>query len=437
MNKNNQSDMIDFGIPEDSTESIIKVIGVGGGGCNAVKNMYEEGITGVTFAITNTDKQALQNSPVPVKILLGEGLGAGGDPARGEAEAKDNIEDIKNLLSDGTRMVFITAGMGGGTGTGAAPVVAGVAKSMGLLTIGVVTIPFYFERKKKIIKALKGIEELRKNVDAILIVNNERLCDVYSYSKMPVKEAFQRANDILKNATKSISELITVNGDINLDFRDVEATMRRGGGAIMAIGRASGEHRVQDAILDALNSPLLYGSDISKAKKILFNIYTGSEGPLFVDEMNQIDAFMETLDPNIEVIWGINDDDTIGADAKVTILATGLDNEYSNEMSTPESTKEEYDYDAIIKKLYRPFIPEQTKAETDEVPLIIEPTTIEEPAVEESTIEPASNEVDPPSSEQLTEQPVTSAGVNKHLTFVERLKIKMAEMATRIYGDEE
>ena len=208
----------------DTMQGIIKVIGVGGGGCNAVRNMYNEGVEGVTYAVCNTDSQALKGSPVPVKMLLGAtGLGAGANPELGRQEAENNVEDIKTLLSDGTKMVFVTAGMGGGTGTGAAPVVAKVAKDLGLLTIGVVTIPFFFEKKKKIIKALKGVDELRKNVDAILIVNNERLCDVYSNSEVSIKEAFQRADNILKDAVKGIAELITVHSDgsINLDFRDV------------------------------------------------------------------------------------------------------------------------------------------------------------------------------------------------------------------------
>jgi len=352
--KINEVELLDFGVPEDKSKDIIKVIGVGGGGCNAVKNMYEAGITNVTFAVCNTDSQSLSKSPVPVKIQLGdEGLGVGADPVKGKSEAEMTIDSVKKLLSDGTRMVFITAGMGGGTGTGAGPVIAGVAKSMGILTIGIVTIPFFFEKRKKIIKALKGVEEMRKNVDALLIINNERICDVYSDSAISVKESFQRANDILLNATKSISELITREGDINLDFRDVENTMRDGGGAIMAMGRAKGEHRIQNAILDALDSPLLFGSDISRAKRILFNIYTSNENPLFVNEMYELDAFMETLDPNIDVIWGVSDDDSLGEDAKVTILATGLDNDYSKVEEDYNQGNEDLYYDAVIKKLYR------------------------------------------------------------------------------------
>ena len=202
-----------FGEVKDQMQGIIKVVGVGGGGCNAVGNMYKERVEGVTYAVCNTDSQSLSRSPVPVKIQLGEGLGAGGNPEKGKAEAEYNIDDITKLLSDGTKMVFVTAGMGGGTGTGAAPVVAGVAKQMGLLTVGVVTIPFYFEKKRKIIKALKGVDELRKNVDALLIVNNERLCDVYADANISVKEAFFRADNILMDAVKGISELITLPSD--------------------------------------------------------------------------------------------------------------------------------------------------------------------------------------------------------------------------------
>lgn len=348
---------LDFGQAEDTTKNIIKVIGVGGGGCNAVKNMYAEGIINVSFAVCNTDSQSLSKSPIPVKIMLGKsGLGAGANPEVGRAEAQNTQEDIKRLLDDGTKMVFVTTGMGGGTGTGAAPVIAGIAKSLGILTVGIVTIPFYFEKKKKIVKALQGVEEMRKNVDALLIVNNERLCDVYADSEITVKDAFKLADKVLSDATKSISELITVEGTINLDFRDIETTIKSGGGAIMAMGRASGEGRVQNAILNALDSPLLYGSDISNAQRILFNIYTSSKHPIFVKEMREIDAFFDELNPNIKVIWGLSDDDTLDEDAKVTILATGLNNELANEIpDNAHKNKEEDDYDTIIEQLYHPI----------------------------------------------------------------------------------
>ena len=365
-------------------QGIIRVIGVGGGGCNAVKNMYDEGVQGVTFAVCNTDSQSLSRSPVPVKIMLGDsGLGAGANPELGRREAENNAEDIEKLLSDGTKMVFVTAGMGGGTGTGAAPVVAGIAKRMGLLTVGVVTIPFYFEKKRKIIKALKGVDELRKNVDALLIVNNERLCDVYSDSDISLKDAFQRADNVLMDAVKGIAELITMpsDGGIKSDFRDVETTMKNGGGAIMAMGRASGSNRVEKAIVDALDSPLLYGNDIGKAKRILFNIYSSSEHPIFVRELQEIDDFFDQLDPNIEVIWGTSTDDTLGEDAKVTILATGLEDDLKREVQSELKLDDEAVYEELIPKLYKPA--KRTKVVevlAQELPFEVESAPEPEPA---------------------------------------------------------
>ena len=356
MNIEGDTPLLEFPGVEDKMQGIIKVVGVGGGGCNAVNNMYKEGVEGVTYAVCNTDSQSLSRSDVPVKIQMGEGLGAGGNPEKGRDEAENTLDSIKKLLSDGTKMVFVTAGMGGGTGTGAAPVVAGVAKEMGLLTIGVVTIPFYFEKKRKIIKALKGVEEMRKNVDALLIVNNERLCDVYSDSEISLKEAFFRADNILMNAVKGISELITLpsDGGIKSDFRDVETIMKNGGGAIMAMGRASGENRVQKAIINALDSPLIYGNDIGKAKRILFNIYASDEHPIFVKELQEIDDFFDQLDPNIEVIWGTATDDSLGEDAKVTILATGMEDDLSNEAKTEVHHDEDDYYESMISGLYKP-----------------------------------------------------------------------------------
>ena len=380
----------DFVGVEDLSQNIIKVVGVGGGGCNAVRNMYEEGIEGVTLAVCNTDSQALSKSPVPVKLQLGEGLGAGAKPEVGKREAETNIEDIRRLLSDGTKMVFVTAGMGGGTGTGAAPVVAGVAKEMGILTVGVVTIPFYFEKKRKIIKALKGVEELRKNVDALLIINNERLCDVYADSEISVKEAFIRADNILKDAVKGISELITVHSDgsINLDFRDVETTVRNGGGAIMAMGRASGEKRVEKAIVSALDSPLLYGSDVERAKRILFNIYSSESCPIRVSEMQEIDEFFDQLDPNIEVIWGTATDDSLGEDAKVTILATGLEDELSSiGVSEDKGNDDDAYYEDLIPKLYKP-IKKEVVGPAPDTPFTVAPAPEPEPAEPEPTPPP-------------------------------------------------
>ena len=421
---------IDFGQTEDTTKNIIKVIGVGGGGCNAVKNMYAEGIVNVSFAVCNTDSQSLSKSPVPVKIMLGKsGLGAGANPEVGRSEAQNTQEDIKKLLDDGTKMVFVTAGMGGGTGTGAAPVIAGIAKGMGILTVGIITIPFYFEKRKKIVKALQGVEEMRKNVDALLIVNNERLCDVYADSEITVKDAFKLADKVLSDATKSISELITVEGTINLDFRDIETTIKSGGGAIMAMGRASGEGRVQSAIKNALDSPLLYGSDISNAQRILFNIYTSSKHPIFVREMREIDAFFDELNPDIKVIWGLSDDDSLDEDAKVTILATGLNNELADEIqdNPVTTTKDEDDYQRIIDKLYHPIrddfqsrgkedspkedIPtESSNTESTDIPddeqppLIPDAPTEESPVVEEEPPKPVIQQKPPTLAKRIRDR---------------------------------
>jgi len=415
-------EMIDFLVPvEDKMQGIIKVIGVGGGGCNAVRNMYEAKVEGVTYAVCNTDSQSLSRSPVPMKIMLGNsGLGAGANPELGRSEAETNIADIEKLLSDGTKMVFVTAGMGGGTGTGAAPVIAGVAKKMGLLTVGVVTIPFFFEKKRKIIKALKGVEELRKNVDALLIVNNERLCDVYADSEMSVKEAFQRADNILMDAVMGISELITMpsDGGIKSDFRDVETTMKNGGGAIMAMGRASGVHRVEEAILDALDSPLLYGNDIGKAKRILFNIYASDSHPIYVRELQEIDDFFDQLDPNIEVIWGTATDDSLGEDAKVTILATGLEDELRCEVQKEAHRDENDFYEDLIPKLYKPAKKKKVvEVLSPELPFEVEPAQEVEPAVEEKS--PKEEHVDEKGGTE--EEPVQPTIIEKWTNWLNNL----------------
>ena len=426
---------IDFGQTEDTTKNIIKVIGVGGGGCNAVKNMYSEGIVNVSFAVCNTDSQSLSKSPVPVKIMLGKsGLGAGANPEVGRSEAQNTQEDIKRLLDDGTKMAFVTAGMGGGTGTGAAPVIAGIAKSMGILTVGIITIPFYFEKRKKIVKALQGVEEMRKNVDALLIVNNERLCDVYADSEITVKDAFKLADKVLSDATKSISELITVEGTINLDFRDIETTIKSGGGAIMAMGRASGEGRVQNAILNALDSPLLYGSDISNAQRILFNIYTSSKHPIFVREMREIDAFFDELNPDIKVIWGLSDDDSLDEDAKVTILATGLNNELADEIqdNPVTTTKDEDDYQRIIDKLYHPIrdnFQSHGKEESPKEDIPAEPSNTESTDISDK--EPAPLTPDAPTEESpvIEEEPQEPVIQQKPLTLAMKIRNRLKKIA--------
>lgn len=426
---------IDFGQTEDTTKNIIKVIGVGGGGCNAVKNMYSEGIVNVSFAVCNTDSQSLSKSPVPVKIMLGKsGLGAGANPEVGRSEAQNTQEDIQRLLNDGTKMAFVTAGMGGGTGTGAAPVIAGIAKSMGILTVGIITIPFYFEKRKKIVKALQGVEEMRKNVDALLIVNNERLCDVYADSEITVKDAFKLADKVLSDATKSISELITVEGTINLDFRNIETTIKSGGGAIMAMGRASGEGRVQNAILNALDSPLLYGSDISNAQRILFNIYTSSKHPIFVREMREIDAFFDELNPDIKVIWGLSDDDSLDEDAKVTILATGLNNELADEIqdNPVTTTKDEDDYQRIIDKLYHPIrddFQSRGKEDSPKEDIPAEPSNTESTDIPDDEQPPLIPDAPTEESPVVEEEPPKPVIQQKPPTLAKRIRDRLKKIA--------
>ena len=317
--------ILSFNYPTD-TPKIIKVIGVGGGGGNAVTHMYKEGIHDVTFVLCNTDNQALNRSDVPVKVPLGrnitQGLGAGNKPERAMMAAEESMEDIRKMLSDGTKMVFITAGMGGGTGTGAAPVIARFAKDMGILTVGIVTIPFVFEGERKIIQALNGVEEISKNVDALLVINNERLREIYS--DLTMTNAFGKADDTLTIAAKSIAEIITLPGIINLDFADVNTTMKDGGVALMSNGFGEGEGRVRQAIEDALNSPLLNNNDVFNAKKILFNVSFGEEAELRMEEMNDVHDFMSRFGRDIEVIWGTAIDNTLGTKVKMTILATGF-----------------------------------------------------------------------------------------------------------------
>lgn len=321
-----QNDELIFNFNQGPT-SIIKVIGVGGGGSNAVNHMYNEGIHDVTFVVCNTDNKALQDSPVPQKIQLGtEGLGAGNRPERARKATEESLEDIKRMLSDGTRMVFVTAGMGGGTGTGAAPIIAKTAKDMGILTVGIVTIPFRWEGNRKIDQALDGVEEISKNVDALLVINNERLREIYQ--QMSIIDAFAKADDTLCNAAKSIAEIITMHGIINLDFNDVSTVLKDGGVAIMSSGYGTGEGRVTEAINDALNSPLLNNNDIYRSKRILLRI----AGPalengdvLMMEEMNEVHEFMEKIKTeDVEVKWGLSVDPDLKDKVKITVLATGF-----------------------------------------------------------------------------------------------------------------
>lgn len=324
--ENKKPSILDFGDP-DKQNSIIKVIGVGGGGGNAVNHMYREGIHDVSFVLCNTDAQALNDSPVPVHLQLGkEGLGAGNRPARAREAALDSIDDIRRMLNDGTKMAFITAGMGGGTGTGAAPIIAQVSKEMDILTVGIVTIPFRFEGPKKIDQALDGVEEMAKYVDALLVINNERLREIYP--DLTLMDAFGKADDTLSVAAKSIAEIITIHGVINLDFNDVKTVLKDGGVAIMSTGFGEGDGRVRKAIEDALNSPLLNDNNVFNSKKILLWINFCDEKQekqgLMMEEMNDVNDFMAKFGDDFEIKWGVATDPELGKKVKVTILATGF-----------------------------------------------------------------------------------------------------------------
>lgn len=314
-----------FDVPEKA--NIIKVIGVGGGGGNAVNHMFREGIHDVSFVLCNTDAQALNASPVPVHIQLGhEGLGAGNKPDIAKQAAEDTVDEIKQMLDDGTKMTFITAGMGGGTGTGAAPVIARISKEMDILTVGIVTIPFHWEGERKINQALDGVEELAQNVDALLVINNERLREVYS--DLSVLNAFGKADDTLSVAAKSIAEIITNRGIVNLDFNDVRTVLKDGGVAIMSTGYGEGEGRLRKAIDNALHSPLLNDNDIYNSKKILLSISfsadkNSNEG-LRMEEMNDVNEFMSHFNCDYQSKWGLSLDPDLGDKVKVTILATGF-----------------------------------------------------------------------------------------------------------------
>ena len=322
----NFNTILEFGDP-GKANSIIKVIGGGGGGGNAVNHMYREGIHDVSFVLCNTDNQALNDSPVPVHLQLGkEGLGAGNDPNKARLAAEESIEDVRRMLSDGTKMAFITAGMGGGTGTGASPVIARVSKELDILTVGIVTIPFIFEGPRKIDQALDGVEEISKHVDALLVINNERLREIYP--ELSVLDAFSKADDTLSVAAKSIAEIITNHGLINLDFNDVKTVLKDGGVAIMSTGYGEGEGRVKKAIDDALNSPLLNDNDIFNSRKILLSINFCNErndnSGLMMEEMNDVNDFMARFSSDYQIKWGLGTDPDLGKKVKVTILATGF-----------------------------------------------------------------------------------------------------------------
>lgn len=371
---NQQDNNLDMGLPiigiPQTNKCIIKVIGVGGGGSNAVNHMYREGIHDVSYVVCNTDKKALEDASVPNHLQLGtDGLGAGNRPEKARQAAENSIDAIKEMLSDGTRMVFITAGMGGGTGTGAAPIIAKCAKEADILTVGIVTIPFKFEGTPKIAQALDGVEEISKHVDALLVINNERLREIYP--DLGVLNAFAKADDTLTIAAKSIAEIITMHGIINLDFEDVKTVLKDGGVAIMSTGYGEGENRVTKALNEAITSPLLNHNDIFNSKKVLLNInFCADEdhSELMMEEMNEIHEFMSKFRNDVETKWGLATDSSLGNKVKITLLATGFGLKSISGMNAHIEEKknkisdEEREHQEILDELISTYYPDANKA---------------------------------------------------------------------------
>ncbi len=363
----NQDIKIDFNSPKDKS-SIIKVIGVGGGGNNALQHMYERGIHGVDFIVLNTDAQALDEHSVSNKVQLGtrttEGLGAGADPEVGEKAAIESMDDIREALGHNTKMVFITAGMGGGTGTGAAPVVAQVAKELGILTIAIVTLPFDFEGKRRLEQAHSGLEKLRENVDSLIIINNDRLAE--QYPDLDYEEAFSQANEVLTNAAKGMAEVITAPFKVNIDFRDAKTVLENSGTALMSIGIASGENRAEDAVKRALDSPLLNDNKITGAKKVMLLILSGEEHKAKMNEIKFISSYIQNEaggGNKADVIFGVGTEDGLGESIKVLVVATGFAPEHEKNTVVP-AERIIHDLNGGIKKPDIPVVESQPVKET-------------------------------------------------------------------------
>ena len=414
-----------FDIPRDMN-SIIKVIGVGGGGSNAVNFMYNQGIKGVDFVVCNTDRQALDISPVPFKIQLGttltEGRGAGMQPEVGMNAAFENIEDLREILSKNTKMVFVTAGMGGGTGTGAAPVIAQVAKELGILTVGIVTLPFEFEGKKRRSQADEGLERLRQNVDTLLVINNEKLRTIGK--SLTLSEAFQKADNILTVAAKGIAEVIADTGVINVDFNDVNTVLRNSGRALMGSAMASGEGRDFEAVKAAMNSPLLNDHDICGAKYVLLNITYGDKEVLMDEIMNITDFIQDAAGEDAEVIWGHGHDSNLGDNLAITLVATGFSTVDAVNYVLPERKLMDLDEEQkkeIVSPMSSPFesnsVTETLNQEPylkSEEPVVVEQETQQAPVIAEIEITsaPETNQREEVKYElfddELTEEPSTA-----------------------------
>jgi cell division protein FtsZ len=385
------------------------VIGVGGGGSNAVNHMYRQGIKDVEFVVCNTDLQSLNNSPVPTKLQIGveltEGLGCGANPKVGRGAAIESKEQIQDFLQ-GTKMLFVTAGMGGGTGTGAAPVIAKIAKSMGILTVGIVTEPFAFEGKKKLAAANHGIQALRNSCDTVLVILNDKLREIYG--NLPIGQAFAQADNVLTTAAKGISEIITLTGYVNVDFQDVRTVMHNAGPAVMGTAETRGDNRARNAACGALSSPLLDSCDIMGAKKILLSIVSGAEAELQMDELMEITEYIqEQAGQEAEVIFGHSIDDTLGERLRVTVIATGFENETEvNDKPVLESNTRKEELEADRKKVHDldrsqiwMFESDNSLSETKDI--VLKTSQVEEPKQEDSSAGQAGNEEERPKEREL------------------------------------
>lgn len=382
----NNSDFgsISFDLPKNQS-NVIKVIGVGGGGSNAINYMFRQGIKGVDFVVCNTDAQALQNSPVPNKIQLGvnltEGLGAGANPEVGQQAAIESIAEIEKMLDSNTKMVFITAGMGGGTGTGAAPVIAQLAKEREILTVGIVTMPFQFEGKTRSEQALSGIEKLRKQVDSLIVINNNKLREVYG--NLGFKAGFAKADEVLATASRGIAEVITHHYTQNIDLKDAKTVLSNSGTAIMGSATAAGEDRARQAIISALDSPLLNDNKIAGAKNVLLLIVSGTN-EITIDEIGEINDYIQSeAGHSANIIMGVGEDETLGDSIAVTVIATGFNAEQQNEIVNTEPKK-------IIHTLDHESKMEQTLLKKEETPIIN--FTLEQEEVKTNTVEPTPQE---------------------------------------------
>lgn len=377
--EDNGFELMRFDLPKEAS-SIIKVIGVGGGGSNAVNYMYKQGIKGVDFIVCNTDSQALDNSPVPIKVQLGatltEGKGAGSIPEVGKNAAVETLDEIKEILGASTTMVFVTAGMGGGTGTGAAPIIARAARELGILTVGIVTIPFMFEGRKRMVQADEGLKEMRDSVDTLLVITNDKLRELYG--NLTLNQAFSHADEVLCTAAKGIAEVITLTGEINVDMNDVNTVMRNSGVAIMGSGMASGDGRAMKAVGTALESPLLNDNDITGANFVLLNITYGQDEVLMDEIMEITDHIQEKAGMSAEVIWGYGPDETLGEDLCVTVIATGFSaNEVDAGLPREEPKKEIYilgqdELKEVTQKVERPTQVRTEEPETGPVEIEVE-----------------------------------------------------------------